>query len=332
VVPSLIAVEASRFRAVKRAFVTGGSGFLGKRLIAELAAGRGVPVHALARSEAAAIAVRGAGAEPVRGDLDDARAMTEGMKDCDVVFHAAAYVKQHGKLAEFLSANVGGTEHALAAARAAGVRRFVHIGTEAVLADGKPIVRADETRPYPAKPAGPYPISKGLAERAVIAANRIGELETVVVRPRFIWGQGDTSLLPELVEAVRKKKFGWIGGGRYLTSTCHVANVVEGTLLAAERGAPGEIYFLTDGPPVEFRTFLTELLATQGVDAGTREVPRWLARAVAALTAWLPRPPVTKTAIALVGGEVTVDDAKARRDLGYAGKVTREAGLAEMRA
>jgi nucleoside-diphosphate-sugar epimerase len=330
-----MAAQTSRFRAVKRAFVTGGSGFLGRRLIVELVDKRGVPVSALARSEASAIALRGIGAEPVRGDLDDVAAMTAGMKDhggADVVFHAAAHVGQHGRLADFLRSNVAGTENALAAARAAGVRRFVHVSTEAVLADGRPIVRADETRPYPERPAGPYPISKGQAERAVITASRVGELETVAIRPRFIWGKGDTSVLPELVEAVRKKRFAWIDGGHYLTSTCHVANVVEGALLAAERGGAGEIYFLTDGAPIEFRAFMTELIATQGADAGEREVPRWLARTAAALTGWLPRPPVTKTAIALVGGEVTVDDAKARRELGYVGKVTREAGLAEMRA
>jgi nucleoside-diphosphate-sugar epimerase len=134
------------------------------------------------------------------------------------------------------------------------------------------------------------------------------------------------------VAAVKSGRFGWIGGGRYLTSTCHVANVVEGAVLAAERGVSGEIYFLTDGPPVELRGFLTELLATQGVEAGGREIPRWLAQTVATVTGWMKRPPVTRTEIALVGGEVTVDDAKARRELGYRGKVSREAGLAEMRA
>ena len=82
-----------------------------------------------------------------------------------------------------MAVNVVGTEHALAAARAAGVRRFVHVGTEAVLADGKPIIRADESRPQPGKPAGPYPFTKGLAETAVVEASGEG-LETVVVRPR----------------------------------------------------------------------------------------------------------------------------------------------------
>lgn len=315
---------------MKRAFVTGGSGFVGKELIAALVA-RGIEVRALARSEKAAIAVRGVGAAPVRGDLANQAAMAEGMDECDVVFHAAANVQEHGKLADHLRDTVEGTKTTLAAAQAAQVKRFVHVGTEAVLADGKPIVRADETVPYPARPAGNYPIAKGLAERAVIAANTLA-FETVSIRPRFIWGRGDTSLLPRLTEAVRKGRFGWVGGGHYLTSTCHVANVVEGALLAAETGKGGEIYFLTDGEPVDFREFLTAYLATQGVDASrSRTVPRWLASAIAALTAWMKEPPVTKTGIALVGGEVTVSDAKARRELGYVGKMTREAGLAEMK-
>jgi nucleoside-diphosphate-sugar epimerase len=229
---------------MQQVYITGGSGFLGKRLIAALVA-RGARVVAMARSDAAAAAVSAVGATPARGDLDDRDAMTAAMRGCDTVFHAAARVEQHGPLAEFMAVNVVGTEHALAAARAAGVRRFVHIGTEAVLADGKPIVRADERLPQPGKPAGPYPFTKGLAETAVLEASGEG-LETVVVRPRFIWGKGDTSVLPQIVDAVRRGRFGWLGGGRYLTSTCHVENVVEGALLAAERGKPGEIYFLTD--------------------------------------------------------------------------------------
>jgi nucleoside-diphosphate-sugar epimerase len=314
---------------MKQAFVTGGSGFVGRALIAELRR-RGVAVKALARSDAAAAAVTEAGAVPVRGDLDDRLAMEAGMRGAGVVFHAAAHVKRYGPRADFFRINVAGTENALAAAKAAGVARFMHIGTEAVLADGKPIVRADEDRPRAARPAGLYPLTKGLAEAAVIAANGHG-LETVVVRPRFIWGDGDTSLLPELIETVKRGRFAWIGGGHHLTSTCHVRNVVEGALCAADKGRPGEIYFLTDGEPIEFRAFMTEMLATQGVDAGARSVPRWIARSAAAMTSWMKQPPVTRTAIALIGVEVTVDDAKARRELGYIGAVSREAGLAEMR-
>jgi len=76
---------------------------------------------------------------------------------------------------------------------------------------------------------------------------------------------------------------------------------------------------------------MTTLLAAYGVTVGARSVPRWLASIAAALTGWMANPPVTRTALALVGHEVTVNDAKARRELGYASTMTREAGLAEIR-
>jgi nucleoside-diphosphate-sugar epimerase len=256
--------------------------------------------------------------------------MEAGMRGCDVVFHAAAYVKETGTRDEFFEANVTGTKNVLAAARAAGVRRFVHVGTEAVLADGHPIVRADETRPRATNPVGLYPLTKGLAEAAVVAAST-EDFQTLVIRPRFIWGKGDTSLLPQIVAAVRSGRFAWFDGGHYLTSTCHVQNVVEGALLAAEKGKPGEIYFLTDGEPVEFRAFITQMLATEKVDPVTRSVPRWLASTVAALTAWMTHPPVSRTALALLSHEVTVSDAKARRELGYVGHVSVDDGMAAMR-
>jgi nucleoside-diphosphate-sugar epimerase len=290
---------------------------------------RGVEVAALARSDASASKVESLGATPVRGDLDDVAALEAGMRGCDTVFHAAAHTDQFDPLDVHMRITTKGTENVLAAARRAGVKRFVHVSTEAVLADGNPIVRADETRPPPKRPLGAYPVTKGLAEQSVIAANRDG-LETVVVRPRFVWGKGDTNLLPEFVDAVNAGKFGWIGGGHYLTSTVHVDNVIEGMLLAADKGTPGSIYFLTDGEPVEFRDFITKLLATQGVDAGNRNVPRWLARTAVTLTSWMKRPPLTKTAFALMAHEVTVDDSKARRELGYVGKKTIAQGLAEM--
>jgi nucleoside-diphosphate-sugar epimerase len=115
--------------------------------------------------------------------------------------------------------------------------------------------------------------------------------------------------------------------------------VVEGILAAAERGRGGEAYFVTDGAPTPFREFVTALLSTQGVPAPTGTVPGWLARGLAALAeaSWrvLPLPgapaldPVT---LRVVGETCTVRDDKARRELGYEGKVQRDAGLAELRA
>jgi nucleoside-diphosphate-sugar epimerase len=314
---------------MQKVFVTGGSGFLGRELLAELQR-RGIPARALARSDAARAQVAGLGAEPVAGDLDDVAAMQAGMAGCDVVVHAAAYAKDHGPRDEFWKANVQGTENVLAAAKGAGVKRFVHISTEAVLADGKPIIRADEDAPLPARPRGYYPLTKGLAEMKVREANG-GGLETVVVRPRFIWGKGDTTVLPVMIDAVKKGRWRWIGGGHYLSSTCHVANVVEGILCAAERGTPGGVYFLTDGEPTEFRTFIADLMKAAGVDPGDKEAPRWVVAAGAWATAWMKAPPITRTALALMSHEVTVSDARARREIGYQGKKSIAEGLAEIR-
>jgi nucleoside-diphosphate-sugar epimerase len=234
--------------------------------------------------------------------------------------------------------NVLGTEHVLSAAEAAHVPRLVHISSEAVLAEGKPIIMADERSPLPKKPVGIYPLTKGIAEQRVLAKNGPA-LATVVVRPRFIWGRGDTSVLPQLAAAARRGQLVWIDGGRYRTSTCHVKNVCEGTILAAERGRGGEVYFLTDGEPVEMRRFLTALIKSQGVDPGERELPGWIARAAAAALESAFRvlplpgePPLNRTVQNLLFGEVTVSDAKARRELGYTSSVSIAEGLAEMGA
>jgi nucleoside-diphosphate-sugar epimerase len=317
--------------------VTGGSGFLGRNLIPALRQ-QGMQVRALARSEAALAIVKRAGAEPVHGDLEDEAALRAGMQGCNCVFHLAAQTNDWGHAEEAYRTNVTGTEHVLAAARAASVPRFVHVSTEAVLVGegSPPLINVDETQPRPQRPLGLYAWTKGLAEERVLAAHS-PELATVIVRPRFIWGAGDTTILPPIMHAVRSGAFVWFDGGHYLTSTCHVANVCEGLLLAAERGQGGEIYFLTDGAPIEFRQFMTAMLRTQGVVPGTRSIPSWLARAIAtsAEGTWrllhLRRElPLTRFRVRIIGEEVTVNDAKARRDLGYMARVSREEGLAAM--
>jgi nucleoside-diphosphate-sugar epimerase len=315
------------------AFVTGGSGFIGGRLIARLR-DEGWAVRALARSERSADAVRALGAEPVRGDISSVEAVREGAAGCSYAFHAAAHVGDWGPRADFVRDNVQGTVNALAGCSAAGVRRFVHVGTEAALLAGEPLVWVDESARLRPDSPSLYPATKAAAEMAVRQASRDGAFETVVVRPRFVWGPGDTTVLPSLLEAVRSGAFRWIGGGRHRTSTTHVDNVVEGLWLAAHRGRPGAAYFVTDGEPVVFRDFVTRLLATQGVEAPDGELPEWVARLVTvggeALWRALPlpgAPPVTRMALWVASQECTIDISLARAELGYEPVVSREAGL-----
>ena len=317
------------------AFVTGGSGFIGGRLIERLVAD-GVGVRALARSDRAAAAVEARGAEAVRGDLADVDAITAGAQGCDTAYHLAANVEMWGAWDDFVRDNVTGTQNVLAATKAAGVARFVHCGTEAALIAGEPLRNVDETAPLRPDSPAPYAATKARAEQEVSAANRDG-FETVVVRPRFVWGAGDTTLLPSMVEMVKSGRFAWIGGGKQLTDVTHVDNVVEGLLLGARNGRGGDAYFVTDGEPVIFREFVSALLETQGVAAPSRSIPTWVAGPLAAACEGLWRatplpgqPPLTRFTYWVSSQECTIDIGKARRELGYRPIKGRAAGLAEL--
>jgi len=296
-------------------------------------------VRALARSDSSEQKVREAGAEPVRGDIEDTAAMRAGAEGCEYAFHAAAKVEDWGQREEFERLNVGGTRNALDASREAGVRRFVHVGTEAALLAGQPLVNANEDAPLRPDSPALYSSTKAKAEQAVRDANRDGDFETVVVRPRFVWGRGDTSVLPSIIDTIKGGQFRWVGGGRHKTATTHVDNTVEGLVLGATKGRPGGVYFVTDGDPVVFRDFVSDMVRTQGVEPPNGELPAPVARAAASTVeaAWrvLPlkgRPPITRFAVWIASQECTIDISRARSELGYAPVKTREDGLAELSA
>ena len=156
------------------------------------------------------------------------------------------------------------------------------LSTESVLLTGGPLIMADETFPLPQRSVGAYSRSKAAGEHtALVCENEV--LSVTVVGPRFVWGKGDTTALPQLTEAVNTGKFVWISNGNYLTSTTHIDNLCQGISRAAEYGRSGEIYFIADGTPHVFREFVSALLATQGINAPAKSVPRTLIRLFAKL-------------------------------------------------
>jgi len=322
--------------SAQKLFITGGSGYVGRNLIRHFVA-RNWPVVALARSAAAADIVAGLGAEPVDGELFSSD-LAERMAGCTMLVHAAADTNHGYGGAEQVRINVGGTCKVLEAAEAAGVTRAVCLSTESVLLDGRPLVNANETHPYPKRPAGSYSRSKGGAERLALSMNAPG-FAVIAIRPRFVWGRDDTTALPHLVAALRSGQFAWIEGGRYLTSTTHIANLCAGVDLALSRGRGGQAYFITDGAPVMFRTLVTDLLKTQGLSVPDKTVPRALLRVMAlageglaTMSSGRVRLPITLQEFATSAVEVSLDITKAQNELGYAPVMTMSAGLAEMRA
>ena len=311
-----------------RLFLTGGSGYIGRNLIRNLS-GR-YEIVALVRSTAAAELVASLGALPYISELisDD---LTEAMRGCEVMVHAAADTGHGPAMDAQRIVNVEGTRAVFLAARRAHVARSVLISTESVLLDGRALVGAREDHAFPRAPIGGYSRTKGEAETIALSHSQ-PEMAVMIIRPRFVWGRDDTTALPQLVQAVRSGRFAWIGGGRYRTSTTHVDNLCHGLDLVIDRGRKGEIYFITDGDPVEFRSFATDLLATQGLVPPDKSIPRALLRVVALIGDRLGRrAPINMQTFATSAVEVTLNIDKARMELGYSPRTSREAGLAEMR-
>lgn len=316
-------------------FVTGGSGYVGRNILRQYVA-QGCKVVALARSDQSADVVRGIGATAYAGDLSDVDNLAKGMHGADLLIHAAADTN-HGRPTDAqIETNLQGARNVYGAAKMAGVRRALHLSTEAVLLGGVPLVNARESTPYPARPAGAYSQTKGEAER--IALENAGvDLEVVVMRPRFVWGRDDTTALPQLIEAAKSGKLAWIGGGQYLTSTTHIANLVHGICLVLEKGQSGEVYHITDGAPVTFRSFISDLLLAAGVTPPTKAMPRWvvkpvvqLGEALAGLTGGRIHGPMSWQEYATLGVEVTLDIGKAQATLGYQPVMSIADGMKEV--
>jgi nucleoside-diphosphate-sugar epimerase len=300
-----------------RAFVTGGSGFIGKVLVRRLVA-EGHSVGVLVRSEASAAKVTSLGAEPVRGELTDPSTWRDGVTGSDVVFHLAAETDVTADRERHELVTVRGTAAAVEAARHAHVPRFVHCGSEAALLAGDPLVDVDETAPLRPDSEAAYCAVKAVAEKIVLDANT-ADFATVSIRPRFVWGP-DSFLVEGLAAAAKAGQFAWIAGGRHTTDVTFVENAVEGLMLGWQRGRPGQAYFVTDRHRVTLRDFLETQFEIHGVgvpipdlDAETaaREVPvpfRWF-----------------------LGQQCTLRTDKAVAELGYEPVVSHATGLDAVR-
>ena len=316
----------------RKLFITGASGFVGGAIVQALA-GR-YTLLALSRSERSDAAIRALGATPVRGELGSVAA--EAIAGCEAVIHCAAFVKQWGTREQFWNANVEGTRQLLQAARQAGAQRFIHIGTEAALFQGQHMRDIDERYPYPAHTPFLYSETKAAAEKLVLAANAPG-FATLSIRPRFVWGPGDQTILPVLEAMVRAGRFVWVDHGRSQTSTTHIANLVHGVELALERGTGGNAYFVIDDGVTRMHEFLSALLATRKLTPQEKSIPGWLARTLAAVTETLWRalgktsdPPLTRFAASMMSRDCTIRGEKAQRELGYVPVISRSEGLQEL--
>jgi len=325
------------------ALVTGGTGFLGRRLVLRLL-GEGRRVTVLSRRADTELAARGV--RFVCASLDDAQAVRAACAGQESVFHTAAKVGVWGRYADFYKTNVLGTRALIEGCREHGVARLVYTSTPSVVYNGRDIAGGDESLPLTTRCPSPYPLTKAIAEREVLAANS-EKLRTVALRPHLIWGAGDPHLVPRLLAAARRGRLRIVGDGENRVDMGHVENAVDAHLLAeavlnsdlANNPAAGRPYFITNGEPVVLWNWVNELLVALGEPPLTQRISLRGATLLGGLCEVLWRglpfflknePPMTRFVAAELAKDHWFDISAARRDLGYVPRISMEQGLREL--
>lgn len=265
-------------------------------------------------------------------DLADARQVKAAIAGHDTVVHVAALTGVWGPREAFFRANVVGTRHVLEACRFHAVERLVFTSSPSVCFDGTDHVNASNDLPYPERFLSPYPETKAIAEREVLAANGEG-LATCALRPHLIIGEDDPHLVPRLLERARAKRLAVVGDGENEVSLTHVENAAHAHLLAAERLAPdaphaGRAYFLGQQEPVRLWTWIRELLAELDLPPIERRLSRAAATRLGAVleAVWKTcalsgEPPMTRFVAAQLSTSHSYDLGPAQRDFGYEERV-----------
>jgi nucleoside-diphosphate-sugar epimerase len=316
-------------------FVTGATGLVGSHA-AEEALRRGHRVRALVRPSSDTRWLDAWGVEKVEGDLAEPEALRRGVAGADWVFNCAAKVGDWGPLEEFRRLNVEAFGHLLEAAADARVARFVHVSSLGVY-EGRDHFGTDESVPPAANSLDAYTRSKVEAEERALRAIAERGLPLTIVRPGFIYGPRDRTVLPKLLHSLRTGRFAYFGSGEQALNCIYVKNLVHGIFLAAEvSGAVGEVFNLTDGSRVSKRAFIGRVAELAGLKSPRRKIPLWLAWTLAVLLERRAKrlgstepPLVNKARYKFLGLNLDYSIAKAQRVLGYEPPYTTEQGLAE---
>ncbi len=307
-------------------FVTGGSGLLGGALVAGLRA-RGEEVVALARSDGSAAALEARGARPVRAELLDEVGLARAMAGCDRVFHVAGVntLCPEDPLPLY-EVNVRGAEIAVRAAARAGIGRVVHTSSAAVLGEAHGTVGREDS-PHRGSFLSEYERTKALGETAALAAGRAAGVEVVCVNPTSVQGPGRTGGTGRFLLAYLAGRLPAFVATRL--SLVDIDDCVQGHLLAAERGAPGERYVLA-GATLSSAEAIALLDDVAGpAPRRPRLVPGPAALGAAAaieLGCRLARrpPPVCRTMVRTLLHGHAYDGSKATRELGLEYTPVRE--------
>lgn len=316
---------------MKRVLVTGATGFLGKYLVEELI-NNGYEVVAQGRKESILNNLK----EQYKVNI--LKCSLNEIKNIDMnidcVIHAAALSTVWGKWQDFYDSNVLGTENVIKFCLKNNVRRLIYVSSPSVYSAKFDRFNIKEEDFDKNNKLNFYIKSKILAENLI---NKIDnqKLETVIIRPRGLFGIGDTSLVPRLINANSKIGIPLFNDGKNIVDITCVENVAYSLRLAMEKEeANGNIYNITNGDPTEFKNILDKLFTELEERANYRKMNINLMYFVASVIELFYKlfriykePMITKYTIATLGYSQSLNIEKAKKDLDYNPKITLEEGI-----
>ncbi|MFQ5503189.1 MAG: NAD-dependent epimerase/dehydratase family protein [Planctomycetota bacterium] len=315
-----------------RAFVTGATGFIGGRLIRALAEStRFSAIHCLVRNPERGQLQESGPIRIFRGDITDKESIRAAMDGCEVVFHLAAWYElgiPRSSVPQMEAINIGGTRHVLELARDLNVARTAYVSTAyAIGQTGNQI--ADETFLHCGRFTCEYERTKLEAHRLARQFAREG-LPVVTVLPGAVYGEEDPSLIGDTFRRLVEGRFPAriAGTGESTLSYVHVDDVVQGILLALDKGRVGESYLLA-GDVMSFGDMIDCVTEIAGSRPPRLTLPLWLARAMAVADEGLARlrgarPLISQESLNSLVCSFAMSSARARNELGFSPRSNRE--------
>ena len=304
--------------------VTGATGFIGRQLITRLVLRR-EKLKVLVRPETLGRTLRAPQIEAVVGDIADPITVCSAVKGCDVVIHLAALrARWCRKRSEFERVNVSGTRTVLEAALEQEVQKVLHVSTAMVLGPSLEACRSEADHGSINSFVSEYQRTKFLAD---LEAKRLSEkgLPLIILFPSTAYGPSrvpEESPVTDISLAFAQGRLvPFIGKGDRRRNLVYVEDVVDGLLLALEKGKPGSSYVL-GGDNVSQIELLTSLSELTGRPVPKWHAPLWMARAIGLIFEMKAQvseayPPITRDTVNILSKEWMVTSEKAKKELGY---------------
>lgn len=313
-------------------FITGATGFIGGH-IARRVVERGDNIKCLVRPSSNVKALEGMGASLVRADITDKEALKRALEGVDIVYHSAAIVGEWISKKDARRINVQGTLNLLEASLDAGVKRFIHVSSLAVLG-----MRHHHNTPAdaPYRMTGDiYSDTKIESERIVMDFYRKHGLPIVVIRPGFVFGANDRRFLPRVLKLIKEKKFIFLGDGSNIMNLVYIDNLVDALIQASlKKEAVGHAYNVTNRDKVTMRDFIFMMCDILRLERPRKSMPLPLAKFLAATLETISRlikkkeaPLLTKARVKVSGLNLDYDISKTVNELGYDSKISIREGL-----